>query len=207
MGVYEWTKDRLFRQASKGENSFFPLSFETDSSALANQVEDGFKIQTFDPGLDDFSDKTADLLSGREVQVFSGDQKLFNTSLSAFSEEDASRLGKNEFQLFFERFTNPSTNDFGQVKNNFDRGQNFRKLLPENVRSGLPENVHTLKDVFQATGINNLTLKPVQDKVPDNFEGSLPGPDKVKEKTESMSLGLILPVVAVVGLIYVVIFR
>lgn len=69
------------------------------------------------------------------------------------------------------------------------------------------EALGNFQDVFRALDVRKISFKPVQDNVPDNFEGSLPGPDKVKEKTSNMSLGLILPVVAVLGLIYLVVFR
>jgi len=66
------------------------------------------------------------------------------------------------------------------------------------------EGLSSFKDVFRALDVRKLSFRPVKDKVPDNFEGSLPGPDKVKEKTKGMNLGLILPVVAGLTAIYLV---
>lgn len=134
-------------------------------------------------------DKISETIEGEKVGVFAQGRKLFESTLKG---ADDLRIGASGNPIFFDSKGLDWTEASSLEKLNPDLS------IPE-IESG------GIKDLFQALNINKVSFRPVKNEVPENFEGPLPGPEKVKEKTKTTNLGLILPVVAGLSVIYLVI--
>lgn len=176
-------------------NSFegFTVS-NPDPRDVGEDLADGsLPVDLYGTGLEANSglgDKISETIEGQDIGVFAEGRKLFETSITG----SKLRIGGSNETI------NIDSSGLDRHEASTLKNLNPDLSIPE-IDSG------TFADLFQALDVRKLTFKPVQDRVPNNFEGSLPGPDKVKEKTSNMSLGLILPVVAVLGLVYLVVFR
>lgn len=174
---------------NNGFNGFTVSS--PDSRDLGYRISKGrLPIDLYGTGLEANSglgDQISETIDGQNVGVFAEGRKLFETQITG---SDLRIGGSGE------------TINIDSSGLDWSDASSLQKLNPD---LSIPEvDSGSFADLFQALDVRKLTFKPVQDRAPDNFEGSLPGPNQNNSK---MSLGLILPVVAVLGLVYVVVFR
>jgi hypothetical protein len=169
------------------------FNFEAESfSDVAGAVAEGFRIKTSDEGL-------ADELDGREFEFRSNGRTFFTSEL-----ESSFNSGFSEVNTQFEKFKffGPYTPE-GEYKTGVSL-EPSELLERTNIKSLPKDGLANARDVFRALGVDEFSIRPVQE-TKETVNNSMPGTDK--NQSDNNSLGLLFPLIGVLGLIYYVVFK
>lgn len=181
MGTYEWRNPAWLKEAVK-TGELPNIRFSTDSSALGNMVRSGFDIET--SANDNNFQEAKKVINGKKYDIFANGKKL-----------DTSKI----------RLVEGFKNYYGELEisewNNLNGDEIVSKITGSN-KEIVPSNsrVHTVKDLFQVTGVNNLSLKPVSNSEPANTtnKNNTMETDEIKDMVMSKK-GIAVAVAGIIG--------
>lgn len=189
MGTYEWRDPGWVKKAVTTEE-IPQISFNTDASALGNQVQSGFKViigslreqlDGYDYG--DVYNKAQEVINGEKVGIYANGQ-LLDTSKVKLTEEYRPYKG----DLIISKWKGKEGDEIAEMVS----GKS--EIVPSESK------IHTIKDLFQVSGIDNVQFKPIQ-------ESSQGSKNNAMENSQKMGVGLLAGVAAAAYVGYKVILE